>query len=191
MILSKDMQRQRGSMLLEAMVAVVILTIAFLAWSGSMMGASQGQNHAAKHTESIMIANYLFEQIRRDPEFWAGTGFGGEFLGVGSCSGGNCWVQANPKEKDYCGNNWPAYADAGPGVGTWTTGCQNLDDQTGGAQAMAHSTYQFQWRADVHGLGKAWEDDQAADVTVWVQTQSLHGGWDLYKVTGTIRAPRQ
>src|SRR5690242_15538894 len=78
--LNTGKRRQRGGMLLEAMCAVVILTIAFLAWAGSMMGASQGQYHAAKHTESIEIANYYLEQMRRDPQFWTE---------LGSCTGNN------------------------------------------------------------------------------------------------------
>jgi Tfp pilus assembly protein PilV len=173
------------------MVAVVILTIAFLAWSGSMMGASQGQYHAAKHTEAIEIANYYLEQMRRDPEFWAagGTGNTGEFIGPTGCPSNNCWVNASPVETDNCGVSLAPYSDTGPTTGTWHTGCTQLDDQgTGGA--VANEPYNYQWRADIHGRGTTAEDDAAADVTVWVETQTLHGGWDIYEVTGTIREPR-
>jgi len=171
--------RQRGGMLLEAMCAVVILTIAFLAWAGSMMGASQGQYHAAKHTESIEIANYYLEQMRRDPQFWT------EY---GSCTGNNCWHAPSPAETDACGNNFPAYADAGPYAGGgWHAGCQNLTLETNGT---INEPYNYQWRADIHAKGTPQEDDSAADVTVWIETQTLHGGWDMYVVTGLKKAPK-
>lgn len=174
-------------MLLETMVAVVVLTIAFLCWSGSMMGASQGQYHAQKHTESIMIANYLLEQMRRDPDI-----FGHEFLlNQGGCNGNNCWQADSPTVNDACGNAWPAYADAGPSNGTWHTGCQNLTLETG---ATVNEPYNFQWRADIHCKGGCTgggsEDDGAADLTVWVETQTLHGGWDTYEVTGIKKESR-
>jgi hypothetical protein len=178
--------KQRGGMLLEAMVAVVVLTIAFLCWAGSMMGASQGQYHAQKHTESIMIANYLLEQMRRDPNM-----FGQEFLGSGACVGGNCWQANAPAVNDACSVAWPAYSDAGPGSGTWHPGCQNLTLETG---VTVPEAYNFQWRADIHCkggcAGGGTEDDSAADLTVWVETQTLHGGWDTYKVTGVKKASR-
>jgi type II secretory pathway pseudopilin PulG len=176
---------QRGGMLLEAMVAVVILTIAFLAWSGSMMGASQGQYHAAKHTESIEIANYLLEQMRRDPQFWS------EFQGP-SCTQTNCWSAPNPAERDPCNVNYPAYADAGPYKnGAWHTGCSNLTMETGGT---INEPYNFEWRADIHCKGGCsgggTQDNNAADITVWVETQTLHGGWDTYVVTGLKKKPQ-
>jgi Tfp pilus assembly protein PilE len=178
-------KRRRGGMLLETMVAVVVLTIGFLAWSGSMMGATQGQYHAQKHTESIEIANYLLEQMRRDPAFWSS-----EFLWPNSCtqngSQTNCW--GTNAATDACAVTWPAYSDAGPSNGgTWHAGCQNLTWETG---ASINEPYTFQWRADIHGKGTAAEDDYAADLTVWVETQTLHGGWDTYEVTGLVREPR-
>jgi hypothetical protein len=173
----------RGAALLEAMMAIVILSIAFLAWSGSMMGATQGQYHAAKHTESIMIANYYLEQIRRDPDFW-----NAEYIGPTGCPNNNCWKSDTPAQPDFCSVAFAPYADTGPTTGTWHTGCQNLDDQPNGA--IAHEPYLYQWRADIHGRGTAAEDDSAADVTVWVETSTLHGGFDIYEVTGTIREPR-
>jgi hypothetical protein len=178
---------RRGGMLLEAMVAVVILTIAFLAWAGSMMGASQGQYHAQKHTESIEIANYLLEQMRRDPYI-----FGQEFLGPGNCVGNNCWQASNPAQPDACNVNYPAYTDAGPyNSGSWHPGCTNLTLETGGT---INEPYNFQWRADIHCkggcAGGGVEDDGAADLTVWVETQTLHGGWDTYVVTGLKKAPK-
>jgi hypothetical protein len=182
--LSTTRRSIRGSALLEAMVAVVILTIAFLAWSGSMMGATQGQYHAAKHTDSIEIANYYLEQMRRDPEFW-----GTEYVGPPSCPSNNCWQAPTTAEDDACGNAYAAYADAGPNNGgTWHTGCTNLDQQVSGA--IVNEPYNYQWRADPHGYGTASYDSEAADLTVWVETQTLHGGWDVYEVTGTVREPR-
>lgn len=181
-------RRERGGMLLEAMVAVVILTIAFLAWSGSMMGATQGQYHAQKHTESIEIANYLLEQMRRDPQLFSSS----EFLGPGNCNGNNCWKAPSPAQNDACGVAYPAYADAGPyNGGGWHPGCQNLTLETNGT---IDEPYNFQWRADIHCkggcAGGGAEDDNAADLTVWVETQTLHGGWDSYVVTGLKKAPR-
>lgn len=179
-------RRQRGGMLLEAMVAVVILTIAFLAWSGSMMGATQGQYHAQKHTESIEIANYLLEQMRRDGQMFSGN----EFLGPGNCNGNNCWKANSTPVNDACGNAYPAYTDAGPyNGGGWHPGCQNLTLETNGT---INEPYNFQWRADIHckGCAGGLEDDNAADLTVWVETQTLHGGWDTYVVTGLKKAPR-
>ena len=180
--------RQRGGMLLEAMVAVVILTIAFLAWSGSMMGATQGQYHAEKHTESIEIANYYLEQIRRDPYFWSSS----EWAGSG-CTQTNCWSQPNPPEPDPCGTPYPAYADAGPqNGGTWHQGCANLTMETGGT---INEPYNYQWRADIHckggtgNNGACAQDNNTADITVWIETQTLHSGWDTYKVTGMKKQP--
>ena len=178
--------RQRGGMLLEAMVAVVILTIAFLAWAGSMMGASQGQYHAAKHTESIEIANYYLEQMRRDTQFWVSP----EYIGPTGCPSNNCWPTSS--QTDPCGVTWPSYSDSGPyNSGTWHTGCQNLTLETG---ATIGEPYNFQWRADIHCRGGCSgggvEDDNAADLTVWVETQTLHGGWDTYVVTGMKKKPQ-
>jgi hypothetical protein len=174
-------------MLLEALVAIVILTIAFLAWSGAMMGATQGQYAAQKHTESIEIANYYLEQMRRDPQFWT------EFSGP-SCNTTNCWGAAAPPEPDACSVAYPAYADAGPyNGGAWHTGCQNLTLETGGT---IPEPYNFQWRADIHcrggngNGGSCSQDNQTADITVWIETQSLHGGWDQYVVTGLKKAPK-
>jgi Tfp pilus assembly protein PilV len=183
-VLKTGGKRQRGGMLLEAMVAVVILTIGFLCWAGSMMGASQGQYHAQKHTESIMIANYLLEQMRRDPNI-----FGQEFLlNQGGCNGSNCWQANAPAVNDACSNPWPAYADTGPtNAAGWHTGCQNLTLET---NATVPEPYNFQWRADIHAKGTAQEDDSAADLTVWVETQTLHGGWDTYEVTGVKKESR-
>lgn len=180
-------RHQRGGMLLEAMVAVVILTIAFLAWSGSMMGASQGQYHAQKHTESIEIANYLLEQMRRDTQF-----YGNEFLWPNNCNGNNCWGPSIPAQHDPCNVTYPAYNDAGPeNGGTWHPGCQNLTMETNGT---INEPYNFQWRADIHCKGNCsgggLEDDNTADITVWVETQTLHGGWDTYKVTGLKKKPQ-
>jgi type II secretory pathway pseudopilin PulG len=182
--LSTARKRQRGGMLLEAMVAVVVLTIGFLAWSGSMMGASQGQYHAQKHTDAIEIANYLLEQMRRDPQF-----YGPEFLWTtNSCVGNNCWGPSIPAQTDACSVTWPKYADAGPANGgTWHPGCQNLTLETGGT---INEPYNFQWRADIHAKGSPYEDDDAADLTVWVETQTLHGGWDTYEVTGLKKEAR-
>lgn len=188
--LSKSGKRRRGSMLLETMVAIVVLTIGFLAWSGSMMGATQGQYHAQKHTESIEVANYLLEEIRRDPQLWST-----EFLWTSNqCTQNgsftNCWgASSNPAETDACNNAWPAYADLGPSNGgTWHAGCQNLTLETGGT---IPEPYNFQWRADIHGKGiTGVEDDSSADLTVWIETQTLHGGWDTYEVTGLVREPR-
>ncbi|HEY7993230.1 MAG TPA: hypothetical protein VID24_03435 [Candidatus Eremiobacteraceae bacterium] len=169
-------------------MAIVILTIGFLAWSGAMMGATQGQYAAAKHTESIEIANYYLEQMRRDPQFW-----NPEFSGLG-CSVTNCWGAAAPPEPDPCGVAYPAYADAGPyNGGGWHAGCQNLTLESGGT---IPEPYNFQWRADIHckggtgAGGTCSQDNQTADLTVWIETQTLHGGWDTYVVTGLKKAPK-
>lgn len=174
-------------MLLEAMVAIVILTIAFVAWSGAMMGATQGQYAAQKHTESIEIANYYLEQMRRDPQFW--TDFSGS-----SCNTTNCWHAGATPELDACGVAYPAYTDAGPySGGSWHSGCQNLTLETGGT---INEPYNFQWRADIHcrggtgAGGTCTQDNNAADITVWIETQELHGGWDTYVVTGLKKAPK-
>jgi len=172
--------RQRGGMLLEAMCAVVILTIAFLAWSGSMMGASQGQYHAAKHTESIEIANYLLEQMRRDSFIWSNNEY------TPSCGSSACWTKNTSGTTDFCNVAWPAYNDAGPASGTWHTGCQYLADPSA-IQPSINEPYQYQWRADVHGYGTGALDTNTADLTVWVRTQALHGLWDTYKVSGITR----
>jgi type II secretory pathway pseudopilin PulG len=176
-------RRERGGMLIEAMVAVIVLTIAFLAWAGSMMGASQGQYHAAKHTQSIEIANYLLEQQRRDSFFWGPTEY------TPSCGTAACWTKNVSGATDFCNVPWPAYNDAGSDSGPWHPGCQYLADPSG-IQPQINQPYQYQWRADVHGFGLASQDTLTADITVWVRTQTLHGGWDTYKVTAIRWEPQ-
>ena len=68
----------RAFSLVEALIAVTVLTIAFLYWSQTMIAATQGQNKSANHTRAIQAANYLLEQMRRDNQFW-----GSEWAGSG------------------------------------------------------------------------------------------------------------
>lgn len=75
---------QRGFSLAEALLATVILLMLFLAWASGMIIATDGENKAATHTETIAAANQILEWMRRDPGFWNQ----GEYIG-GSCP--HCW----------------------------------------------------------------------------------------------------
>jgi len=78
---------QRGFSLLEALIAIVILMIAFLVWSSAMITATDGENKAGNHTEAIGAANEVLESIRRDPNFWSSE------YNAGSCP--QCWAVYN------------------------------------------------------------------------------------------------
>jgi prepilin-type N-terminal cleavage/methylation domain-containing protein len=78
---------ERGFSLLESLCAIVILAIAFLAWSGGMIIATDGENKAATHTQAISAANQILEYMRRDPSFWSSSEFS-----AGSCP--HCWPTA-------------------------------------------------------------------------------------------------
>ncbi len=163
---------QRGFSLIEALVATVIILMAFLVFGSGMITASQAENSAATHTQQIAVANYLLEEMRRDPNFWTPVSSpGGEWSGKG-CTAGDCWTQISNNDK--CGNPEPPYQDQ-----------SNATPHTGLCNSQ-FGTYTFLWRADPHGAGTPGVDPMVADLTVWVFT-NVSGRQSTYKVTGLYR----
>src|ERR1700694_2612254 len=104
--LQKPPNRQRGTSLIEVLVATVVLTLAFLFVSGDMIASTQAEKTAAQRGISISMANYFIDQMRQDSSFWSATspGPGGEWDGTN-------WTGA-PPGSDPCGGAWPAYNDS-------------------------------------------------------------------------------
>jgi len=152
--------RQRAFSLIEALVAIVVLTIAFLAWSQGMILATQAENKSANHTTAIAIANYQLELMRRDGSFW------------NECSGtGTCWDKNPPN--DIFGNPLPPYND----------------DLSNPSPANAHpashpqyGNYSFLWKA----VDRT-DDPNLATITVYIFLVT-DGRQETYKTTGTVRA---
>jgi len=169
---------ERAFSLIEALIAVVVLMIAFLAFSSGMIIATQGQNKAAVHTRAIEAANYLLEQMRRDTNFWsAAEGYSG------SCTSGGCWT-APSGFTDDCSNAYPAYHDTfNTNYATWHTGCVNGITQS----TLNPISFKYLWRADVHGTWNSTTDNSMADLTVWVYA-NIDGREETYKVTGMARS---
>jgi len=151
--------RQRAFSLIEALVAIVVLTIAFLAWSQGMILATQAENKSANHTTAIAVANYQLELMRRDGNFWQ------------ECSSSPpCWDKNPPN--DPFGNALPPYND----------------DLSNPSPANAHpashpqyGNYSFLWRADDRT-----DDSNLVTITVYVFLVT-DGRQETYKTTGTVR----
>lgn len=151
-------KRQRGTTLIEVLVAAVVLTLAFLFVSGDMIASTQAEKEATNRGIAISMANYFIDQMRQDSNFWSLTS-----PGPGEWDGTN-WTGA-PLGNDPCGNAWPPYNDniAAP---TWhpvpTCAGSPFQNDTKG-------TYQYMWRA------KEQTDTNAADLTVWISSNPADG----------------
>ena len=160
---SIDRTRTRGSTLLEVLFAMTLLSFIFMVWCSAAIQAYQGENVAAENTLAVTTANYVVEEVRRDPNFWS------EPDGTAWTSNG----QLNP-----CGlGQLPIYADAGPATGTWHDGL-NCANPTAG------NYYQYQWRADP----KPGLVGQAALITIWVKT-GIAGRTEIYKMVTEAKKP--
>src|SRR5579864_7491245 len=102
--LQKPPKRQRGTTLIEVLVATVVLTLAFLFVSGDMIASTQAEKTSAQRGIAISMANYFLDQMRQDSNFWSSTGSGGEWDGTN-------WTGA-PLGSDPCGSAWPPYNDS-------------------------------------------------------------------------------
>lgn len=164
---SRQPKRQRGSSLIEVMVATVVLTLAFLFVSGDMIASTQAEKTASNRGIAISMSNYYLEIMRDDPCFWTSSGACAEFSGT-------TWT-ANTLGNDPCGQAYTPYNDdiAAP---TW----HNAATCVGGpfANLAAHGTYQYMWQAKQQS-----GDTNAADITVWVASNTLdnHGQQEIYE----------
>jgi type II secretory pathway pseudopilin PulG len=176
---------RRGASLLEALVAILVLTFTFLFWGSGMIVASDAQNKASNHTQAIEMANFMLEEMRGDSNFWSGGEMTG---GAAPCTGtaaGNCWRTALNKAPD--GSLLPPYDDntstpdfsptnTHPGYCGITAGCLPL------------VSYRYLWRADIHAAGTSDADQNMADLTVYVIV-NVAGRQEIYKVTASRRNP--
>jgi len=172
----------RAFSLVEALIAVTVLTIAFLYWSQTMIAATQGQNKSANHTRAIQAANYLLEQMRRDNQFW-----GSEWAGSGCTTvTPACWQTMDVTNKDDCNNVYPPYKDTySIAFASWHTGCINGITQNVQGTTLT-VPFRYLWRADPHGAWNGAADTNMADLTVWVYI-TIDGRTEIYKVTGMNR----
>ena len=150
-------KRQRGSSLIEVMVASVILTLAFLFVSGDMIASTQAEKTASNRGIAISMSNYYLEIMRDDPCFWTTTGACAEFTGT-------TWT-ANTLGNDPCARPYPPYDDniASP---TWHSAATCVGGPF--ANLSSHGTYQYMWQAQQQS-----GDPNAADITVWVASNTL------------------
>jgi len=153
-------KKQRGTTLIEVLMATVILTLAFLFVSGDMIASTQTEKQATQRGIAISMGNYFLDQMRSDSGFWNLTS-----PGPGEWDGTN-WTGA-PAGTDPCGNAWPPYNDsiAAP---TWhaVPMCANspFNNNTN------KGTYQYMW------LAQEQADPRAANLTVWIQVTPVGGG---------------
>jgi hypothetical protein len=75
---------------------MILLLVMLLAWGSAMIAATDGENKAANHTQTVAIANQILEYMRRDPYFWSPSEF----------------VASN------CPRCWPTTYNDTPGTGT-------------------------------------------------------------------------
>lgn len=154
-------KQQRGTTLVEVLVASVILTLAFLFVSGDMIASTQAEKSSEQRGISISMANYLIDQMRSDGQFWSATSPGpGEF-------NGSAWTGAPLGPADPCGKAWPPYNDD-PVAPTW----HNFPVCAGSPYAndVGKGTYKYMWRAVQQTA-----DPNAADLTVWISANTADG----------------
>lgn len=153
--------RQRGTTLLEVLVAITLLTLVFLLVSQDMIATSAAQSDAASSTVAVGEGNYLLSQMQNDSNFWS------EVNPAPSMTPGNGF--------NDCGTPVPAYSDtyAKPAPGA-TDG--NAWHQPGNEIQCHGSTNSlaYMWSASIRG-----SDTHAADITVWVNS-----GDGVYEVHG-------
>ena len=149
-------KRQRGSSLIEVLVATVVLTLAFLFVSGDMIASTQAEKMAADRGITINMANYFLDFMRQDAGFW-------------SEQSGGTWSTAptSPSATDPCGNAWPPYSDT---IATPTWHAVPVCVGSPFANVSSHGTYSYMWQAQEQ------TDVNAANLTVWIQAQTANGG---------------
>lgn len=186
---SKNRRFSRAQTIIEALVAIVVLTIAFLAFSQGMIVATQAGNKASNHTQAIEMANFLLEWMRNDPAFWTNaemTGGAGICPTGSSTTPGNCWTTnvTNAPDKSAL----PPYSDDMSKPITMTNSHPGFCGFASGCNPVV--PYRFLWRADVHGAGQANPpyDGNLADLTVEVIV-NVSGRQEIYKVSGVAHNP--
>jgi hypothetical protein len=154
-------KKQRGSSLIEVLIATVVLTLAFLFISGDMIASTNAENESANHGYDISVGDYLLGVMRTDGNFW-------------SEQAGGVW-SSPPPFNDPCGNPWPPYDDSySAPTGHTLSGCSSGPF----ANLAGHGNYQYMWRAQEQS------DPKAADLSVWVQANQLgsNSGPEIYEV---------
>ncbi|MBC5806845.1 MAG: hypothetical protein DLM53_09900 [Candidatus Eremiobacter antarcticus] len=146
-------KQQRGTSLIEVLIATVILTIAFLFVSGDMIASTQAERQATNRGVTISMANYFIDNMRTDSSFW-------------SEQVGGVWTTAPIGLTDPCGNAFPPYNDSLT-TPTW----HNVPTCAAGPFSNLAKTgkFQYMWRADQQA------DANAADLTVWISAQTGAG----------------
>ncbi|HXW76137.1 MAG TPA: hypothetical protein VEJ20_01875 [Candidatus Eremiobacteraceae bacterium] len=167
--------------LLEVVVATFVLALACIFFGSAMIATSDAEAKAARHTQSIMIGNYLLETMRRDGEFWdTQSSNPGDWEWVGSsCSyPSNCWThnaQTDPNNSPY-----PAYDDdlnATPLP--WHTGFPFV------SSGATPQPYYYVWRADPIDQNQFSGDFGVASLEVELYLAS--DPTDIYVVRGLNR----
>jgi hypothetical protein len=149
----------RGTTLLEVVVAIGLLVIIFLFVTLDLIQSSQAEGVTATHTTEISAANYLMDVIRTDPasEFWL------KDWGVGP-NGGSV---------DPCGNNWAPYSDSitapdwHPAPACTPNGSNpGLFPQYAGmpSDSSGFPGFSYMWNVQQQGT-----DPNLAQLTVWVR----------------------
>ena len=141
--------RQRGTTLLEVLVAVTLLTLVFLLVSQDMIATSVAQSDAASSTVAVGEGNYLLSQMQNDSNFWS------EVNPAPSSTPG--------MGQNDCGTPVPAYSD------TYTKPAPGATDgnawHTPGVEIQCHgstNSLPYLWAATVRN-----NDTHAADISVW------------------------
>jgi Tfp pilus assembly protein PilV len=153
--------RQRGTTLLEVLVAVTLLTLVFLLVSQDMIATSVAQSDASYSTVAVGEGNYLLSQMQNDSNFWS------EVNPAPSTTPG---VGMND-----CGTPMPAYGDTyvAPAPNATDNNAWHAGDQTIQCNGSTNSL-PYMWNASVRST-----DTHAANITVWVDT-----GNGVYEVHG-------
>ncbi|HXW51925.1 MAG TPA: hypothetical protein VEJ41_08035 [Candidatus Acidoferrales bacterium] len=149
--IQKTPKRQRGSSLIETLVATVVLTLAFLFVSGDMIASTQTEKEASNRGYAISMGNYLIDTMREDANFW-------------NEQTGGVWASPAPGT-DPCGNPWPPYND---NITTPTWHPMPTCVTGPFANVAAHGTYAYMWNATEQS-----GDSNAADLSVWIEDNTL------------------
>ncbi|HEY5094065.1 MAG TPA: prepilin-type N-terminal cleavage/methylation domain-containing protein [Candidatus Eremiobacteraceae bacterium] len=153
--------RQRGTTLLEVLVAITLLTLVFLLVSQDMIATSAAQSDAASSTVAVGEGNYLLSQMQNDSNFWS------EVNPAPSMTPGSGF--------NDCGTPVPSYNDSytKPAPGATDGNAWHVP----GNEIQCHgstNSLAYMWSASIRG-----SDTHAADITVWVNS-----GEGVYEVHG-------
>jgi prepilin-type N-terminal cleavage/methylation domain-containing protein len=161
----RPLQADRGTTLIEILVAVALLLIIFLFITADLMQSSRAENVDATRSASISAANYLMGVMQNDSTFWQSD-----------------WT-TGPGGDDPCNNPWPPYTDniTSP---TWhpAPACTPNASSPGLFPELAGlaspNAFAYMWNAQVQA-----GDPDAAQLTVWVQMNE--NGNDVYELHST------